>query len=55
MFDSSYGTRLSFVEQGNELRVDADRGPGEPSLARFQGRYYLTLRQDKAGLRLHQR
>ena len=43
------GTRLSYVEQGNELRVDADRGAAEPSLARFRGPYFLTLRQDKAG------
>jgi lysophospholipase L1-like esterase len=43
------GQSLRFVEQGNELHVDAERGPGEPSLARFHGRYYLTLRQDKAG------
>lgn len=42
------GTNLRFVAQGNELRMDADRGLGEPSLARFRGRYYLTLRQDKA-------
>ncbi len=42
------GVNLRFIEQGNELSVDADRGVAEPSLARFRGRYYLTLRQDKA-------
>lgn len=43
------GARLTFAEQGNELAVDTDRGLGEPSLTRFGGRYYLTLRHDKAG------
>jgi len=42
------GARLRFIEQGNELSVDAERGLAEPSLARFRGRYYLTLRQDKS-------
>jgi hypothetical protein len=42
------GRRLSVKEIGGELRLDTDRGLGEPSLTRFQGRYYLTLRHDKA-------
>ena len=37
------GLRLKFVEQGNELSLDTDRGLAEPSLARFNGRFYLTL------------
>jgi len=43
------GSKLTFVEHGNELALDTDRGLGEPSLTRFRGRYYLTLRHDKAG------
>lgn len=43
------GSRLTMMGQGNVLAVDSDRGLGEPSLTRFCGRYYLTLRQDKAG------
>ena len=40
------GVTLRLVEQGNELSVPTGRGFGEPSLARFQGRYFLTLRND---------
>lgn len=40
------GTTLRFVEQGNEMTVDTGRGFGEPSLAAFRGRYFLTLRND---------
>lgn len=40
------GTTLRFVEQGNEMTVPTGRGFGEPSLAAFQGRYFLTLRND---------
>lgn len=43
------GSKLTFVEQGNVLALDTDRGLAEPSLTRFRGRYYLTLRHDKAG------
>ena len=43
------GTRLAMIDQGNELAVDTDRGLAEPSLARFGGRFYLTLRHDRAG------
>lgn len=43
------GSKLTFAKQGNELAVNTDRGLGEPSLTRFGGRYYLTLRHDKAG------
>lgn len=43
------GSRLSLIGQGNVLSVDTDRGLGEPSLAKFRGRYYLTLRHDKTG------
>jgi hypothetical protein len=43
------GRRLTFIEQGNELAVNTDRGLAEPSFARFKDRFYLTLRHDKAG------
>ena len=40
------GTTLRHVESGGELAVKGGRGLGEPSLARFGGRYFLTLRND---------
>jgi len=43
------GSKLTMIEQGNVLAVDRDYGLAEPSLTRFGGRYYLTLRQGKAG------
>ncbi len=43
------GTTLSLVEAGNELSVKGGRGLGEPSLARFGGKYYFALRNDLAG------
>ena len=41
------GRNLTVKELGNELSVDTDRGLHEPSLTRFKGRYYLTLRHDQ--------
>lgn len=41
------GRRLAVKEIGNEMRMDTERGLGEPSLARFRDRYYLTMRHDK--------
>ena len=43
------GAKLSYREHGNELTVDIGRGLYEPSLTRFAGRFYLTLRNDNAG------
>ncbi len=44
------GRKLTYLEHGDELaREDKTRGLAEPSLARFQGRYYLTLRNDRRG------
>lgn len=43
------GGELRVREMGNELHLDVQRGLVEPSLTRFQGRYYLTLRNDLAG------
>ena len=43
------GARLALVATGNELALDVPRGFGEPSLARWGGRFFLTLRNDQAG------
>lgn len=43
------GKTLTMREGGNSLALDTDRGLGEPSLTRFRGKYYLTIRHDKAG------
>jgi hypothetical protein len=43
------GTRLQYVRHGNEMTVADKRGLGEPSLAKFGDRYYLTMRNDKSG------
>ena len=42
------GKKLSYVEHGTELALPVDRGLYEPSLARFGGKFYLTLRNDRA-------
>lgn len=43
------GSTLRYVEHGNYLTVDNQRGLVEPSLTRFQDRYFLTLRNDEHG------
>jgi len=43
------GSKLTFVKNGNVLRLDVARGLYEPSLIAFGGRYYLTLRNDVRG------
>ena len=44
------GQTLRFQEHGNELFInDKTRGLGEPSLTRFNGEYFLTIRNDKRG------
>lgn len=43
------GKTLRIIERGNALSVPIDRGLYEPSLTIFKGRYYLTLRNDRAG------
>ncbi|QDU93693.1 exo-alpha-sialidase [Lignipirellula cremea] len=44
------GKELSYQKHGNELSIDdASRGLHEPSLTKFQGEYFLTLRNDKQG------
>jgi hypothetical protein len=43
------GAKLTFVRHGDVLRLDVARGLYEPSLIAFQGRYFLTLRNDVRG------
>ena len=43
------GTTLTAQDYGNVLKIKGARGFTEPSLARFGGRYFLTLRNDNAG------
>ncbi len=44
------GKTLRYIEHGNELAIDDQtRGLHEPSLTRFDGEYYLTIRNDKKG------
>ncbi len=41
------GKELIYLQHGEELTLDEPRGVYEPSLTIFNGRYYLTLRNDK--------
>ncbi|UCG50176.1 MAG: hypothetical protein JSU94_10370 [Phycisphaerales bacterium] len=43
------GRILRYLLHGSEHSVPIDRGLCEPSLTRFKNRYYLTLRNDRAG------
>ncbi len=43
------GTMLRYIEHGSELSIDIPRGFNEPSLTYYDGRYFLTLRNDEAG------
>ena len=43
------GQNLEYIEQGNEMTRNVERGFYEPSLTRFKDRYYLTLRNDEHG------
>lgn len=43
------GTALKYVAHGNELHLNDVRGLAEPSLAFFQDKYYLTVRNDLRG------
>jgi hypothetical protein len=45
------GETLTYVEHGDELKLTADvgRGLAEPSVTRFDGRYFLTVRSDARG------
>lgn len=43
------GETLKYVEHGDELSIDVPRGFGEPSLAKFGDRFFLTIRNDQKG------
>jgi dienelactone hydrolase len=43
------GRTVEFIEHGNSLTVPVKRGLYEPSLTRFRGRFYLTMRNDEHG------
>lgn len=43
------GKTLSYQKHGDELHLNVVRGLCEPSLTRFQGKYYLTIRNDLKG------
>lgn len=40
---------IHYVEHGSELTVPVKRGLYEPSIAQFEGRFYLTMRNDDHG------
>jgi hypothetical protein len=41
------GEILTYIDMGNALTVKQGRGLGEPSLVKFDGRWFLTIRSDK--------
>lgn len=43
------GSELKYRRHGTELTLNVDRGLVEPSLIAFQGKYYLTIRNDRKG------
>lgn len=43
------GQQLTLIQKGDELALEDGRGLYEPSLAVFQGTYFLTLRNDSRG------
>ncbi|MEW6304602.1 MAG: exo-alpha-sialidase [Verrucomicrobiota bacterium] len=43
------GRKLAYREHGTAMSVEIDRGLYEPSITKFRDRYYLTLRNDRAG------
>ncbi|MDA0285545.1 MAG: sialidase, partial [Planctomycetota bacterium] len=43
------GRTLDYVEHGNELTIPAKRGLYEPSLTKFKGRHFMTMRNDDHG------
>lgn len=43
------GRKLEYVKHGDELTIPVKRGLYEPSLTKFRGRFYLTMRNDDHG------
>lgn len=43
------GENLTYVSHGEELSLDVERGLCEPSLTKFRGKYFMTIRNDVKG------
>jgi hypothetical protein len=43
------GREIKYLDHGDEIELPVVRGLCEPSLARFDGRYFLTIRNDEGG------
>lgn len=43
------GSKLTYIEHGNELTVPEGRGMCEPSLTQYRGRFFMTIRNDHLG------
>ncbi|MBM4073207.1 MAG: exo-alpha-sialidase [Planctomycetes bacterium] len=43
------GREVKYQRNGTELTLNVERGLNEPSLIGFQGKYYLTIRNDRQG------
>jgi hypothetical protein len=43
------GSKLRYLRHGTEHHLSEKRGFAEPSIAKFQGKYYLTIRSDLRG------
>ncbi len=47
------GKELRYLRHGDEIALNVDRGLVEPSIARYRGGYYLTLRNDRQAYVTH--
>ncbi|PHQ34514.1 exo-alpha-sialidase [Rhodopirellula bahusiensis] len=43
------GETLHYIEHGNAMTIPVERGMAEPSLTHFDGRFYMTIRNDQHG------
>lgn len=43
------GRTVRYLKHGDEIRLDTKRGLAEPSLVRYQDKWYLTIRHDEGG------
>jgi len=41
------GSTMTYLAHGDEITVDVPRGCYEPSITKFRGKYYLTIRNDE--------
>ena len=50
VFECSFdGNTLTYLRHGDEMTVKGGRGLGEPSMVKYKGIYYLTMRNDLKG------